>query len=115
MVSMTPMAMPFMTDYLRLRYPNRAEGWIKTLQAQGSPEKQALAALVPIVETLMTDDDGNLEPEVQPMAEQLQQILETAKQLISGGVQQNGLGTAPTSPAMAQNPADAGSMSNPGA
>lgn len=115
MVSMTPMAMPFMTDYLRLRYPNRAEGWIKTLQAQGSPEKQALAALVPIVETLMTDDDGNLEPEVQPMAEQLQQILETAKQLISGGMQQNGLGTAPTSPAMAQNPANSGSMSNPGA
>ena len=118
LVSATPIAIPFMQEYLRLRYPTRAEGWIRQMQTQ-TPEKQALAALVPIVEELMVDDNGQPEPEVAPMMEQLSQIINNAKQLISASPtmasglpapNSNGSSTTPAPQSMA---ARTGNTKNP--
>lgn len=111
-VATTPMALPFLTDYLRLRYPKQADGWLQQMQAQ-SPERAALAALIPIVEELAVDDAGNPEPEVQPMMEQLQQILANAKQLLQtppNGQQPGNTAAAPQ--AMGQPAPDTGTDPN---
>lgn len=80
--SQTPLAIPFLQEYTRLRYPKFADAWVKMLQ-QGDPVKQALANMINLVQELATDETGKLQPAVAPMEAQLKQALMQAQQLLA--------------------------------
>lgn len=92
----TPFAPAFMMDYLRLRYPTRADGWMQQAQMQ-SPEKQVLATVLPLLQELVTDDNGQLEPEFKPMEAQIQQVMQNIQSVLQAP-------SMPTVPTQSQQP-----------
>jgi hypothetical protein len=97
LVQATPFAGAFMMDYLRLRYPTRADGWMQQAQMQ-SPEKQVLAMVLPLLQELVTDDTGQLEAEFKPMEAQIQQVMQNIQSVLQAPSMPMGGQPQPTSP-----------------
>lgn len=74
----TPAAGIFLEQFLRLRYPNDAERFIAAIKA-GDQKKQLIAAMGQLLSTAVTGPDGQLLPDWQPHAQQLQQIAAQAQ------------------------------------
>lgn len=72
LVMNTGAAQAFMSDYLRERYPATAERYIQAMQNPN--DVNLIAALGQLLQQAVTDDTGNLRPEWQPHAQQLQQL-----------------------------------------
>ena len=77
-VQNTPAAIPFMEDYFRLRYPNRARVYIAALQ-QGDAQNDAInQQRKALLQQAVTDENGMLTPEFQPYAEKVQALIADA-------------------------------------
>lgn len=82
-VQQTPAAMPFLSDYLRLRYPNRANVYIGAI-AQGEQQNaQLIQQLKAVLKEAVTDENGMLTPEFAPYGAQIQSLI--ADSPASGG------------------------------
>lgn len=106
----TPFAVPFLKDYLRLRYPSYAKNWIQEagiLQNAGDLV-QMLGMMTGLVEQLAVDDFGNPEPEVAANFQQLQVAVAKAKMLMQSAA------TIATGPVTQQQGAGGQSNGQPG-
>lgn len=87
MIIKTPLAQIFAEDYLRLRYPDRADAYSEVLKSGQAQKDQAMkAALVSVSKLLkeaVTDETGKLNPEWQAHAAQLQQVSQQVAQLLN--------------------------------
>ena len=70
-VQNTPIAGMFLSDYLKLRYPDRGEIYSKSIET-GNQREQQLAQLLQVA---VVEDDGTLKPEFRPYQQQLEQLL----------------------------------------
>lgn len=71
----TPAAMPFLSDYLRLRYPDKANTYIQAIQMgqmQNAVQDQQRKALL---KEAVTDDNGNYTPEFAPYRDQIEPLI----------------------------------------
>lgn len=103
-IGTTAAAQPFLSDYLRLRYPDTAETYIVAIQNAQAQSAQLAQSLATLLKEAVTDDNGNLLPEWQPHAQQIQQLLGAAGM---AGAPQGG------TPGMANPAADAGAAGVP--
>jgi hypothetical protein len=93
LVMNTGAAQAFMSDYLRERYPATAERYI---QAMAQPnDGNLINALSTLLNQAVTDDTGNLRPEWQPHAQQLQQLAVQVQGRMGGMAAQGGNPTPP--------------------
>jgi len=89
----TPAAMPFLSDYLRLRYPNKANTYIEAIQMGQQNNEQLIAQLKALLKEAVTDETGNLTAEFQPFADRIYQLIGTeesagqAPNAVAGGSQ----------------------------
>jgi len=87
MIVKTPLAETFATDYLRLRYPDRADAYVEVLKSAKMQKEQAMkAALVSVSKLLkeaVTDETGKLNPEWQAHSAQLEQVGQQVAQLLN--------------------------------
>jgi hypothetical protein len=96
LVMNTGAAQAFMSDYLRERYPATAERYI---QAMAQPnDGNLINALSTLLNQAVTDDTGNLRPEWQPHAQQLQQLAVQVQGRMGGMAAQGGNPTPPATP-----------------
>lgn len=96
----TPMAGVFLEEYVRARYPSKADRFIKAMQ-MGDQSKQVINALSMLLQQAVTDERGQLRPEWQAHAGQLTQIAGMAQQALSAPTM------AQAQPAQPQGGADA--------
>lgn len=80
----TPAAPVFLADYLRERYPATAERYIQAMQQNN--DVALIAQLAQMLNQAVTDETGNLRPEWQQFAGQLQQIAAQVQQRVNGGM-----------------------------
>lgn len=93
LVMNTGAAQAFLADYLRERYPSTAERYIQAMQQPN--DVNLISALAGMLQQAVTDESGNLRPEWQPHAQQLQQ-LNVQVQSRMGNMGQQGGNAAPT-------------------
>lgn len=75
-VQSTPAAMPFLEDYLNLRYPDKAAKYIAAIKQGEQQNAQINEQRKALLKEAVTDDAGQLLPEFQPHAQQVQQLLQ---------------------------------------
>ena len=93
----TGAAQAFMSDYLRERYPSTAERYIQAMQQPN--DVNLISSLAGMLQQAVTDESGNLRPEWQPHAQQLQQLSVQVQSRMGAMGQQGG------NAALAQQPA----------
>ena len=89
----TGAAQAFMSDYLRERYPSTAERYIQAMQQPN--DVNLISSLAGMLQQAVTDESGNLRPEWQPHAQQLQQLSVQVQSRV-GAMGQQGGNAAPT-------------------
>ena len=86
-IAQTPIAMSFFKDLLRNAFPEEAEKYILELeqtQIAGDQQKNMLIAkLAALLKELGTDEEGNLNPELQGMETQIQQLQQEVQTALS--------------------------------
>ena len=87
----------FLEEYLRLKYPVIADKLIAPLQAQQAQAQQVIPVLQNLLQQAVVDENGQLRPEWQPHAAELQKL----------GIKPNGPANQPTNDS-ASAPADNG-------
>lgn len=78
----TPLAQTFLEEYVRVRYPTMADRWIAQLRA-GDMKTQLIQSMGTLLQQAVTDERGQLRPEWQQHATQLQQLGAAAQQALA--------------------------------
>lgn len=101
-VSMTPLAMPFLQDYLVNAFPEEAPKYLQYLQ-QDQQAKQLVGGLAEALRVAVTDESGQLKPEFLGDAAELQQLAVGVQGFLTQGQgeQQNGQQSTDSQPAVA--------------
>ena len=97
-IGTTAAAPSFLSDYLRLRYPDTAETYITAIQNAQAQGQQLAQSLATLLKEAVLDDNGNLLPEWQPHAAQIQQLLGAAGVGVSAGAGPQGMAQSPANP-----------------
>jgi len=80
----TPLAGTFLEEYIRVRYPSRADAFIQALRA-GDQAKVLVQSLAQLLQAAVMDPTGKqLDPEWQPHSAQLAQIAQSAQAFLGG-------------------------------
>jgi hypothetical protein len=83
-ISKTPLAMAFLTDLIRLAFPQDAARYELILQ-QGEQKNALITKLAMLLREAVTDGQGNLLPAFQAIAPQLQQLEQETQAVMSNG------------------------------